>query len=159
MMKIQVYTLRNTLHSVLLLITAGFALSNCTKEIDEPIFKLEPSIRIVSQSSTDLLGFADTLRLILAYEDGDGDLGGLDTDSRVYVQDSRLESPDLIPLGRLNDEDQKRSIQGQIEVALGPYFTLGNASSENFELEIWLTDRAGHESNHVVTQTLSVRQP
>lgn len=135
------------------------ALVSCTKEVDELSFPAVPAIRLVAQSDTTLDSFADTLRLTLAYEDGDGDLGGIDSESWVYVQDARLTRPDRFAFGKLSDTDGRRSIQGTLVLALGPYFTLGNAPEETLELEVWVTDRAGNRSNTISPAAITLRKP
>ena len=136
-----------------LLCCASFA---CTVESDDPAFAIVPAITLDAQSATEVTAFADTLRLTLSYQDGDGDLGGLDGDSRLYVHDSRLPAPDAFDLRSFTPNGEALSIEGTLDVVLGPYFLLGNAGEEVIDLELWITDRAGHESNRVFADEIRV---
>jgi len=93
----------------------------------------------------------------LRYEDGDGNLGGLEGMSRLYVLDQRLTEPDVFTLERLTPNGEALTIAGEMNVALGPYFKLGNATEEVFNVELWITDRAGNESNRLITEDLTIR--
>ncbi len=139
-------------------LSIGVLLTSCSKDVDDLSFDIEPKIVLASQSSTALLSFTDTLILQLDYQDGDGDLGGIEGDSKLFVQDRRLTKPDAFRLEDLRPREQDSSIKGRLQIVLGPYFVLGNAPSEDLELELWITDRAGHESNHVVSQSITLRR-
>ncbi len=140
-------------------LTLWLLLLGCTKESDDARFSTTPRIALTQQSSTALVGFADTLTLTLSYEDGDGDLGGFDGSSMLFVLDQRLDEPDAFALQQLTPNGEALSIEGTLLVKLGPYFVLGNAPAEAFVVECWLTDRAGNESNHIETEAITVARP
>ncbi len=147
------------MRSWLLLIILASVLSwaSCEKISDEPAFSVEPHIRLDSLSATELVEFEDQLHLWIWYEDGDGDLGTSDPDlNLITVQDARLSTPDTYYLPPLAPEQARVSIQGRIELVLAPTFVLGNAPSETTTFTIWFTDRAGHESNHIVTPPITI---
>ena len=147
------------MRSLLLLLALGCTiLAACTRDVDDLSYPVEPTLQLVRQSDTVLRAFTDTLRLTLAYTDGDGDLGGLEPGVGLYVLDQRLTTPDRFALERLTPAGEELSIAGTFNVALGPYFVLGNAASEEFQLELWLTDRAGNESAHLTTSPLTVTE-
>ena len=135
-----------------------YLLSACTKEVDDPTFPIEPSLRLEAQDREAVSAFQDTLRLTLSYTDGDGDLGGIGEGSALYVQDRRLDEPDVFALERLTPDGEALSITGSLDVVLGPYFVLGNAPTELLTLELWLTDRAGHESPHIQTSPITITE-
>lgn len=131
--------------------------TGCTKNVDSLLYPEEPAIKLVSLSSIELVEFSDTLFVRLSYEDGDGDLGGLDGPSKLYVLDQRLATPDEFALEELTPNGQPLAITGEMNVALGPYFKLGNSPEEVFTVELWIIDRAGNESNHITTEDLTIR--
>lgn len=135
-------------------IAAAGLLGACTKESSEPAFPVAPALELTSQTPTPLAAYADTLRLVLAYTDGDGDLGG---GGGLLVQDRRLDAPDVFAIEDLVPEGSgELALRGELTATLGPYFVLGNAASETFALELWLVDAAGRESNRVLTAPITV---
>ena len=138
---------------IALLGVAGLAA--CTKTNDDPVFEEEPAIWLIDSSDYSLRAFEDTLFLRVGYRDGDGDLGGFDSQSRVFVLDRRLELPDSYELGQLSEE--RSSIEGEFRLGVGPYFLLGNGTSETFELDIWVVDRQGNESNRVRSGQITIQ--
>jgi len=133
------------------------SLFGCVRDVESALFAKEPAISLVELSSTELIAFSDTLFIRFRYEDGDGDLGGQDGLSSLYVLDQRLSEPDVFALEMLTPNGEALGITGEINVSLGPYFKLGNAPEEVFAVELWIIDRAGNESNHILTDDLTVR--
>lgn len=129
----------------------------CTKTSNEPVFDEVPAIWIIDSGAYQLEAFRDTLFLRVGYRDGDGDLGGFDSQSRVFVLDRRLQVPDSYELGQLSPE--AGSLEGEFRIGLGPFFLLGNGNSESFELDIWISDRGGNESNRARSGQITVMQP
>ncbi|MFK8057879.1 MAG: hypothetical protein AB8F78_17260 [Saprospiraceae bacterium] len=144
---------------IFLSISAGLILTamSCVKDVNSVRYAIEPAINLVSLSGTELTEFTDTLFVRFRYEDGDGDLGGLEGLSRLYVLDQRLSEPDIFALEMLTPDGEALSIAGDLNVALGPYFKLGNSPEEVFNVELWIIDRAGNESNHITTEELTIR--
>ena len=131
--------------------------ASCTKDVPSLLYPKEPAISLIELSSTDLVEFSDTLFVRFRYEDGDGDLGGLDGPSKLFVLDQRLSEPDVFSLEELTPNGQTLAIAGEMNVALGPYFKLGNSTEELFAIELWIVDRAGNESNRLITEDLTIR--
>lgn len=130
----------------------------CESVVDDPAFAVTPRIELVGVNTTTLVQFQDTLRLTLAYEDGDGDLGTSDPDvNLVTVRDDRLPEADTYYLPPLAPEGTTVSIQGEIILELPPLFLLGNGSQEAVMLTVTLTDRAGNMSNAVAVEIAVIR--
>lgn len=146
----------SSLNYILVFLASLLFVTSCTKEIDDPVFPLEPVLTLQGVSSAQLISFQDTLVTTLTYTDGDGDLGGFDGNSRLFVLDQRLSAPDEFALQALTPNGEALSIEGNLVVSTGPYFVLGNAQQETFSLEFWITDRAGNESNHVISEPITV---
>jgi hypothetical protein len=128
----------------------------CTENVESTRFPNEPAIRLIELSDTTLTEFTDTLFVRFRYEDGDGDLGGFDSQSKLFVLDQRLSEPDEFALEELTPNGEALTITGEVNLALGPFFKLGNAPQEIFSVEFWILDRAGNESNHITIEELTI---
>jgi len=129
----------------------------CEKVVEEPVFDATPRIELLELSQKSLLQFQDQLKIRIAYEDGDGDLGNLDADvNSIFVKDSRLSAPDEYYLAPLAPEDASVSIQGTLELQLSPTFLLGNGDRETIVYSIYLVDREGNQSNTIETEEITV---
>jgi hypothetical protein len=131
--------------------------ASCTKVDSTPTFPIEPSIRLIEINQLEVMEFQDTLEILLAYEDGDGDLGNLDPDiPGLVIKDARLSQPDSFHLQPLAPYGAQVSIQGELLVRLPQLFLLGNGSSESTRFKVKLLDRAGHESNEIETPQIKI---
>lgn len=133
-----------------------FMLSACDKKNDpDPV----PVIELVSIEPREVVEFIDTIRVVISYEDGDGDLGFFDADSNsIFVQDQRLEKPDSFYLPPMAPLDAKVWIKGELEIFLGNTFLIGNAPEEKTRFFIRLRDRAGNMSNELITPEITIKR-
>lgn len=135
------------------------AVMACTKVDNSPSFPVEPAIKLLNVSTTDVLEFHDTLQILLEYEDGDGDLGNVDPDiPGLVVKDARLLVPDSFHLQPLAPPSAQVSIRGELLVRLPQLFLLGNGQTETTRFRVKLLDRAGHESNEIETPPITIRR-
>ena len=131
--------------------------TTCTTVSDELTFPVEPSLELLSTSDTELTEFTEPLVLQLRYEDGDGDLGNADPDvNSIFVRDERLSEPDAYYLAPLAPDGARISITGELTVELNPTFRLGNAPTETTTFTLWITDRAGNESNRLTIGSVTI---
>ena len=145
------------LRYLLSLLLLGFLLPSCEKISDEPVFDIQPRIELLELSDSILTQFRDPLRIRIAYEDGDGDLGHSNADiNSIFVRDSRLAGEDQYYLAPLAPDGAEISIQGTLNIALPPTFILGNADRETTVFTLYLVDRAGNESNRIETGEISI---
>ncbi|MCX8112526.1 MAG: hypothetical protein N3E49_04930 [Bacteroidia bacterium] len=123
------------------------------------MFSVVPQIQYVGLTPPVVQEFG-TIVITIRYKDGDGDLGGQTNGSPdLFLIDLRDSS--RFPAGydgilRYNMprfyEGPPQSIQGSIEITVPAVARLDpNDPSENIAFEIYLIDRAGHESNRVRT--------
>ncbi|MCS7297627.1 MAG: hypothetical protein RMK19_05950 [Bacteroidia bacterium] len=149
------------MRAIVLVLAASFLL-DCRRE--SILFSVEPRIEFVSITPKVVQEFG-TLVILLRYRDGDGDLGGrTDGTPDLFLRDLRDSS--LFPDGydgvlRYNMpqfyEGPAQSIQGTIEITVPGVARLdGTRESETIAFEIFLQDRAGHESNRVYTDSVSI---
>lgn len=133
--------------------------SGCTTtEINtDPIFDLEPQIKLESFSSSSIVQFTDSLAVEISYEDGDGDLGSADPDfNSIFVQDARLSKADEYYVPPLAPENASISIQGKLQINLAPTFLLGNGTQETTTYSLYMIDRAGNQSNTIEIGPISI---
>lgn len=133
-------------------------LSACS-ENNTSLPDIVPQITLQSFEPDTVVQFVDSIKIVIAYEDGDGDIGYWNADSLpLAVHDLRLMRPDYFYVRPLTPDSQALSISGTIDITIRNTFLLGNGSYETTRFEIKLKDRAGHWSNTVVTpQVLIIR--
>jgi len=126
--------------------------SSCSK--DEPVYSEVPEITFVSVSSTNV-NSSDALTFVISYQDGNGDLGENTTDARnLYLLDSRISTPYQYRISELSP-NSSIIIKGTLSVKLDHAGLLG-AGPENVVYSIYVVDRAGHQSNTVISPTVTV---
>lgn len=129
---------------------------------DKVVFAVEPQIELVSLEPSIVQEFG-TLVLTLRYKDGDGDLGGNPNNQPdlflIDMRDSTLFPSGYDGIIRYNmpkfyEGPLPQSIQGSIEVSIPGIVRLNpNASQEAVQFRVYIIDRAGHQSNEIVTPT------
>ena len=129
-----------------------------TTEINtDPVFALEPQIKLESFSNDAIVQFTDSLAVEISYEDGDGDLGSADPDfNSIFVQDARLAQADEYYVPPLAPENASISIQGKLQINLAPTFLLGNGTQETTTYSLYMIDRAGNRSNTIEIGPISI---
>lgn len=141
-----------TLNIVLFLLL--FAFSGCRKEGETD---LAPVIEFVAISHDEVENFANSVRVTIAYNDADGDLGSPDPDENtVRVKDARLPDFDWYHLPPLTPDLMALSIEGAFVIELNPLFILGNGTQETTSFTVQVRDRAGNWSNVVNTPVVRI---
>ena len=130
----------------------------------DPVFPVEPSIVFTSITPTAATEFtADEISLQFHYQDGDGDLGYLtDQQANLFITDTRqafIGNPGRVTafaFESLSSNARNPSIQGDFTVTLTtpPY----ESSEEPLVYEVYIVDRAGHESNRILSTPITVGQ-
>lgn len=139
----------------ILLICYAFFFIGCEKEINEE--PEEPLIRFLSMSQTELIEFEDRVIIEVQYEDGDGDLGDPNPDVHtIFVKDRRLADFDTYQLQPLAPIGEEVAITGSLTIELQPVFVLGNGTEEKTDFTIYIVDRAGNESNQIISPELTI---
>ena len=150
-------TLKNTC-LFLGLISFSLSTSSCTKDqVDE--ISVIPSIELLSISSDTIKEFEDELIIIIAYEDGDGDLGFEETDQyALFVRDIRLEEFDDFYVGPIAPPGVNVPITGNLNIEFPSLFLFGNGNYETTRFEIRMVDRRMNESNLLVTEEIIIKK-
>ncbi|WP_236980322.1 hypothetical protein [Membranihabitans maritimus] len=144
----------------------GFiVLTSCIKR---PDFPDEPVIEFISMNRNQMIqdNFnTDSLRITFSFTDGDGDLGNNDS-LNIFIRDNRdqfIASQYRLPM--LPSEGASRGIEGEITITIYTtccIFPDGTPPCTPSQLyprdtltyDIFIKDRAGHESNTITTNPI-----
>jgi len=131
--------------------------SSCKK--DTPISNT-PTIKFVSIAPNPAQKYVDTVKIVISYTDGDGDLGVDSPDVKnLYVTDSRNNVTSQFRIPQLAPTGSNIAIQGNLDIVLSPQgFVDDSHTTETATYSIYLTDRAGNKSNTVQTSALTINQ-
>jgi hypothetical protein len=146
-----------------LLLFASIFFASCDKSSVSKI----PHIALIAFFPSDSIikVNVDTTYIEFSLTDGDGDIGN-DTVSVIHLQDSRFISSGyskaLFPAIDATIEDPKKGLQGTcIFYPLPqpvPRSDSAHTLADTLWYELYITDRANHESNHITTHSLIIRQ-
>ena len=116
-----------------------------------------PSIAFVSLTPSAAKQYTDQVTLTISYKDGNGDLGENNPDVKnLFVTDSRNKVEYKYRISQLAP-DTTIAIQGNLNIQLNTVAILDtNNVSETLTYNIYVTDRAGNQSNTVTSSVLTV---
>lgn len=140
-------------------------ISSCIQAPDYPI---EPVITYQGLSKNTMKQAkikGDSLRVIFSFTDGDGDIGSIESngidivliDKRTNVIYGQFRAPTVPEKGTKNGIDGTAEVVIFSTCCVYPDSTPPCEVNEDYpldslKLEIYMTDRAGHESNHIETE-------
>lgn len=144
------------------LLSAVLFLPSCQKNTISKI----PQIGLMEFTPGPIKVNIDTFFIKFSIVDGDGDIGN-DNASQIWLKDSRFDSagfqptpfPPIVP----NPEDPAKGLQGTCTFYPIPQPVPRSDSihqtlnGDTLYYEVYITDRAGHESNHITTRTFIVK--
>lgn len=132
-------------------------LAACGEEAADPAI---PVISYISITPNPAIAYNDQLVLRITYEDGNGDLGENTAGVRnLFVKDSRNDITYSYRINQLAPSGATIAIQGEIDINLNQAILLSETTTkEEVVYEVYLTDRAGNESNLITTDTLLVNR-
>jgi hypothetical protein len=153
------------LRQVTLLLFAIVFFASCQKNTVSKI----PHIALMAfQPDSSMRVNLDTCYIEFSLVDGDGDIGssmnGSDTVSVIYLQDSRSVgsfTKTAFPAIDRSIEDPKKGLQGTCVFYPLPQpvprpDSIHHAFGDTLSYELYITDRAGHASNHITTHPLII---
>ena len=139
-----------------------------------PEYPIEPHLDLPASgalSKTTILqssgiNVRDSLYLTLNFTDGDGDIGFQKADSTLYIIDTRDKTRinDAQGLPSVPEQGAGNGISGQIRIrllgtcckSLRPCQPTPLQPRDNLIYEVYVKDRAGHESNHVMIPAITI---
>lgn len=141
----------------ILLIAAVALFMGCEKENLLTPDSGPPVIEFVDIQPRNVIEFQDSISVTFRYSDPDGDLGSENPDRKLMsVQDARLDAPDYYHVPILSPPGSTITIEGEITMKLKNTFLLGSGGDEVTSYQIIVTDRAGHESNPITTDEITI---
>lgn len=143
--------------SILLLpLVVLISLSSCDNGLTD--IPVEPEIELISVSPTQVKAFQDSIVFVVEYTDGDGDLGtNIDTERNVFILDQRLNVTHEFRLKQLAPDGADVPITGRFDVTLPSTIKADSTTaSESIVFELYVVDRAGNQSNTVVSEPVTV---
>ena len=148
------------MRNISFILLAFIFLASCN---DAPVFPITPEIEFASitpEVATQLT--ADEIQLTFTYQDGDGDLGYEgEKVNNLVVTDMRAAfagNPGRIAyysFESLTPETRNPSIQGTITITM--LTPLWEPTEEPLIFEVYITDRAGHQSNVIRTKPITIQ--
>ena len=130
--------------------------SSCEND-DGPAFSTVPEIGLIGIAPDTVVQFEDVLVITIEYKDGDGDIGHEDPDvNSIFVRDARLENYDGFYIGPIAPIGQEVAITGQLNIEFPALFLFGSGNTESTFFYIYLEDRAGNQSNEIITPTITI---
>lgn len=144
-------------------ITGCALFASCSKNTMSKI----PHISLKYAGPDSMRANIDTAFIVFNFTDGDADLGVDTSKSAVFVKDMRFDSAGFIkydfPAIDPNILDPKKGITGTgYVILLAPPLvprpdTLHTVYGDTTSFEMYITDGAGNESNHINTNQIIVR--
>jgi hypothetical protein len=154
--------MKNIMYVLLACVVVGFV--KCLRPPDYPII---PNIGFISLSKNTMKqgdGSSDSLRLLLSFEDGDGDIGSNDS-LNVYLTDTRQAkaTAESFRMPFVPEQGAKNGISGEISLLVYTTCCLPscnsplNKATDSLFFDVYIKDRAGHKSNVVRTPFIALR--
>lgn len=128
-------------------------LSSCKKDVDNT-----PKISMIGTSSTSVTeGRAVTISI--SYIDGDGDLGeNTSNATNLYLTDTRVNVVYKYRIQQLAPAGESIGIKGSLNVVVNGLTITDGSTSQNVSYSVYVVDRAGHQSNSVMTSVINIHQ-
>lgn len=135
----------------------------CTKteviesEVNPPLSPV-PKISITQVNPLQVTALQDPVTFHIFYQDGDGDLGFYEGDSlSLFITDDRINIAQGFYVPPLSPSGAEVAIQGTLKVQLDNTILIDtSSSSETVTFSIRIKDRAGHWSNTVTSEPVTV---
>jgi hypothetical protein len=128
----------------------------CDKDDTIP-YSDAPEIVLLGISHDTVVQYDTAVIISIEYKDGDGDIGYESPDKyALFVRDTRLENFDGFYIGPVAPPGVSVPISGRIDIEFPNLFIFGNGNSEKTQFEIKMVDRAGHQSNSLMTDPVVI---
>lgn len=118
-----------------------------------------PKIALEELGPTTIVALEDSIYMRISFFDGNGDLGeNLTSEKNLFVVDERLELAHEFRISNMVPGGAEVPIQGSLEWTIPSVF-LTNSLGETEEVtyRIYVIDRAGNQSNTIVTNPITIQ--
>jgi hypothetical protein len=150
---------------ILVFTLVATALWSC---VDSPNFPIEPRIEFLGLTKDTMrqgIFQEDSLTVVFTFQDGDGDIGRTDQepDNNVFFIDERTGSLDnTFAIPAIPEEGAGNGVEGEVRILLfstcciypdgsDPCLVNAQFPLDTVVYRIYITDRAGHKSNEILT--------
>lgn len=129
---------------------------SCKK--DKPVeVSTTPEISFVSISPATAIEYQDKINITISYKDGDGDLGENSPDVKnLFLTDIRNNVTYQYRISQLAPSGQTIAIEGNLVVEIKNTAITNNDNSQSVTYNLYMVDRAGHVSNTITTNAITV---
>ena len=157
---------------VIVFIVSFFGILSCYKTPEYPII---PTLTFDKfDKLNDVFTIGDSGNLLLKFTDGDGDLGKLnnqDSSSQIVYRNLRdtifFSTDNIYIIPQIPKKGTTNAIDGTIAVKLSSalfnsyeaYFISKGITIDTFTYQMYITDRANHKSNVIITPSIVVKMP
>lgn len=142
---------------LLIISTALVILAGCKKKDKDLPHSPVPSIEILSVSPGTVTENVDSIIFEIAYLDGDGDLGENDPNAKnLFIIDNRINLAEEFRIPQLAPDGANIAISGTLRVELPGTVITNGSTSQGATFTVYMRDRAGHESEKVVSSEITV---
>lgn len=116
-----------------------------------------PEINLEEVSPGTIQEYKDSIYMRISFYDKDGDLGENFTDDpNLFVIDNRLGLAHEFRISNIVPGGAEVSIQGELEWTINSVYVTGSENSETVDYDIYVVDRAGNQSNVLVTPAITI---
>ncbi len=116
-----------------------------------------PSISFVSIMPDVVQEYQDSIQIIISYRDGGGDLGDSDPALRnLFVRDLRNNILYAYRIPKLSPDGSDITVQGNFSIVISNTIITNGSSEQKVQYEVYITDRAGHVSNTILSPEIKV---
>lgn len=140
------------------IVLAILAFAGCKKDdidLKDPV----PTILSITVTPTNVVEYQDSIVFTIAYRDGDGDLGENSPDAHnLFLVDNRINVTEEFRIRELAPQGAEIPITGLLRLVLRNTGITDGSSQQTVDYTIYIRDRAGNESEHVVTDAITVRR-
>ncbi len=128
--------------------------SSCKKK-DEPT--TTPVIEFISISPSSAVEYVNSITISFSYDDLDGDLGQNDPNvSNLFITDSRNGVTYNYRISELAPSGSSIHIRGTLNAVIKNTAITDNSASQQVTYSLYVTDRAGNQSNSVTTSAITI---
>lgn len=150
--------MKNVLKTFAATIVCFLFISSCKKD-DEVKFDTTPSIEFSGITPSSATQYTDAVTITLKYKDGDGDLGQNSSSvENCFITDNRIGIVYKYRIPQLAPDNANVPIQGTLNIPLGGQIITDSTNAQTVTYTLYVTDRAGHQSNSVTTSAITIRK-
>ena len=144
-------------HCLLPIVYCLLILSSCKKDKTTP--SNAPQIAFISISPSKVVEYQDSIKIVISYDDMDGDLGQNDPNvSNMFITDSRNSVTYNYRISQLAPSNATIHIKGNLNIVIKNTAITDGSASQSLTYSIYVKDRAGNTSNTITTSAITVTQ-